>query len=91
MTRVGAHPCFFNSFRINFNAAPAFRLDCTRKSRTSPSLSTARHREWRDTVLMAPRERIDIAFVADNPGDWMCHCHILEHMAGAMMAVVRVT
>jgi FtsP/CotA-like multicopper oxidase with cupredoxin domain len=47
--------------------------------------------EWRDTVLMAPRERVDIAFVADNPGDWMFHCHVLEHQAGGMMAVVRVT
>ncbi|HEY7609055.1 MAG TPA: multicopper oxidase family protein [Alphaproteobacteria bacterium] len=46
--------------------------------------------EWRDTVLMNPRERVDIAFVADNPGDWMFHCHILEHQAGGMMAVVRV-
>lgn len=45
---------------------------------------------WRDTVLMNPRERVDIAFVADNPGDWMFHCHILEHQAGGMMAVVRV-
>jgi FtsP/CotA-like multicopper oxidase with cupredoxin domain len=47
-------------------------------------------REWQDTVLMAPRERIDIAFVADNPGDWMFHCHILEHQAGGMMGVIRV-
>ena len=39
---------------------------------------------------MAPRERVEIAFVADNPGDWMFHCHILEHMAGGMMGVVRV-
>jgi FtsP/CotA-like multicopper oxidase with cupredoxin domain len=46
--------------------------------------------EWRDTVLMNPKERVDIAFVADNPGDWMFHCHILEHQAGGMMAVVRV-
>jgi FtsP/CotA-like multicopper oxidase with cupredoxin domain len=38
-----------------------------------------RHKEWEDTVLMAPNERIEIAFVADNPGDWMIHCHILEH------------
>ena len=48
------------------------------------------HREWQDTVLMAPRERIEIAFVADNPGDWMYHCHILEHQAGGMMGVIRV-
>jgi hypothetical protein len=48
------------------------------------------HREWRDTVLMAPRERVDVAFVADNPGDWMFHCHVLEHQAGGMMGVIRV-
>ncbi len=50
-----------------------------------------RHREWQDTVLMAPRERVEIAFVADNPGDWMFHCHILEHQAAGMMGVIRVT
>jgi len=49
-----------------------------------------RHREWRDTVLMSPGERVEIAFVADNPGDWMFHCHVLEHQAGGMMGVVRV-
>lgn len=49
------------------------------------------HREWRDTVMVAPRETADIAFVADNPGDWMFHCHILEHLAGGMMSLVRVT
>jgi FtsP/CotA-like multicopper oxidase with cupredoxin domain len=48
------------------------------------------HQEWRDTVLMSPREEIEIAFVADNPGNWMFHCHILEHHAGGMMSVVRV-
>ncbi|MBI5276098.1 MAG: multicopper oxidase family protein [Burkholderiales bacterium] len=48
------------------------------------------HREWQDTVLMEPMERVEIAFVADNPGDWMFHCHILEHQEGGMMAVVRV-
>jgi FtsP/CotA-like multicopper oxidase with cupredoxin domain len=50
-----------------------------------------RFREWQDTVFMAPRERVDIAFVADNPGDWMLHCHILEHQEGGMMGVVRVS
>jgi FtsP/CotA-like multicopper oxidase with cupredoxin domain len=49
-----------------------------------------RYREWQDTVLMAPRERIEIAFVADNPGDWMFHCHILEHQDSGMMGVMRV-
>ena len=49
-----------------------------------------RYQEWQDTVLMAPEERVEIAFVADNPGDWMFHCHILEHQAAGMMATIRV-
>jgi len=47
-------------------------------------------REWADTVLLDPRSRAEIAFVADNPGNWMIHCHILEHQASGMMALVRV-
>lgn len=49
-----------------------------------------RYREWLDTVLIPPREQADIAFVADNPGGWMFHCHILDHQDGGMMAVIRV-
>ncbi len=49
-----------------------------------------RHREWQDTVLMKPRERVEIALLADNPGNWMFHCHVLEHQAGGMMGVIRV-
>lgn len=48
------------------------------------------HREWLDTVLLLAREKAEIAFVADNPGDWMFHCHILEHQAAGMMGTVRV-
>jgi FtsP/CotA-like multicopper oxidase with cupredoxin domain len=45
---------------------------------------------WMDTVLLDPESRAEIAFVADNPGDWMLHCHVLAHQASGMMAVVRV-
>ena len=45
---------------------------------------------WGDSVLLDPRSRAEIAFVADNPGDWMLHCHVLEHQATGMMALVRV-
>lgn len=48
------------------------------------------HREWRDTVLVGARENATVAFVADNPGDWMLHCHVLEHQAAGMMALLRV-
>jgi FtsP/CotA-like multicopper oxidase with cupredoxin domain len=50
-----------------------------------------RHREWLDTVLLAPRETAEIAFVADNPGDWLIHCHVLEHQASGMTVCLRVT
>jgi FtsP/CotA-like multicopper oxidase with cupredoxin domain len=45
---------------------------------------------WLDTVLLAADDRVEVAFVADNPGDWLFHCHVLEHMQAGMSAVVRV-
>ncbi len=39
---------------------------------------------WRDTILLGPRETKEVAFIADNPGRWMLHCHMLEHQAGGM-------
>ena len=47
-------------------------------------------RDLCDTTLIPPRESAEIAFVADNPGDWMIHCHVLEHQATGMMATYRV-
>ena len=44
----------------------------------------------RDTVLLHPDETVTIALVADNPGSWMFHCHILEHQESGMMAVVEI-
>ena len=48
-------------------------------------------RQWADTVLLDPQSRAEIAFVADNAGDWMLHCHVLEHQASGMSAIVRVS
>ncbi|WP_119274986.1 multicopper oxidase family protein [Taklimakanibacter deserti] len=39
---------------------------------------------YADTVLVLPKERIEIAFVA-AAGKWMFHCHILEHLETGMM------
>jgi FtsP/CotA-like multicopper oxidase with cupredoxin domain len=49
------------------------------------------HDVWGDTVLVRPRERVCVAFVADNPGDWMLHCHVMEHQVGGLMTIIRVT
>lgn len=48
------------------------------------------NRPWRDTFLLWPDMTAEIAFVADNPGQWMFHCHILEHQESGMMAVVDI-
>ena len=45
---------------------------------------------WHDTVLLAPREIVEVAFVADNPGDWMLHCHVVDHQVSGMMTLIRV-
>jgi FtsP/CotA-like multicopper oxidase with cupredoxin domain len=48
------------------------------------------HNQWADTVLMAPDDAVEIAFVADNPGDWMLHCHVTDHQMSGLMTVLRV-
>ena len=46
---------------------------------------------WRDTILMQPDATHEIAFVADNLGKWLLHCHMLEHAASGMMTWLEVT
>ncbi|HET6921358.1 MAG TPA: multicopper oxidase family protein, partial [Jiangellaceae bacterium] len=36
---------------------------------------------WTDTLNVAPGETYEVAFLADNPGVWMDHCHDLNHAA----------
>jgi FtsP/CotA-like multicopper oxidase with cupredoxin domain len=48
-------------------------------------------RQWGDTVLLAPKDTVDCAFVADNPGDWMLHCHVMDHQVSGLMTVLRVS
>jgi FtsP/CotA-like multicopper oxidase with cupredoxin domain len=52
-----------------------------------------------NTITLAPGQTADIAFTANNPGDWMFHCHILDHMnniddnvddMGGLVAMVHV-
>ncbi len=45
----------------------------------------------RDTILMHAGDAFDIVFIADNPGDWMLHCHMLGHQAAGMMTWLRVS
>ena len=42
----------------------------------------------KDSLLIGPSERYDLALVADNPGVWMVHCHMEHHMANGMMTLL---
>jgi manganese oxidase len=50
----------------------------------------------RNTVPVNPGEIIDIEFIADNPGVWIFHCHVLHHVTndnvepGGLIGVIQV-
>ena len=45
----------------------------------------------RDTYLMQPGEKKDLVFIAENPGLWLFHCHMLEHHAAGMGGVISIS
>ena len=40
---------------------------------------------WKDTVLVPAGQTVDILLEITNPGRWMAHCHIAEHIESGMM------
>jgi FtsP/CotA-like multicopper oxidase with cupredoxin domain len=40
--------------------------------------------------LLGKNERVRAAFVADNPGRWMYHCHVIEHLKTGLMGYIEV-
>lgn len=45
---------------------------------------------WKDTTLILPGETMNILVEMSNPGEWMAHCHIAEHLHAGMMLGFRV-
>lgn len=51
----------------------------------------------KDTVPVAPGERYDVEFVAEEAGTWIFHCHILHHVTnddlepGGLILALKVT
>ncbi|MDX1500418.1 MAG: multicopper oxidase family protein [Woeseiaceae bacterium] len=45
---------------------------------------------WKDTVLVPPDQTVDILVRMTNPGVWMAHCHIAEHLHAGMALTFRV-
>lgn len=48
------------------------------------------NRAWKDTVLVGRGDKVEIALDASNPGKWMAHCHISEHLTSGMMTGFEV-
>lgn len=45
---------------------------------------------WTDTALLLEGETMEVALVADNPGDWAFHCHVIEHQKTGLTGYLRV-
>ncbi len=52
-------------------------------------LPTENH-SWEDTVIIPVGSSVDLLIDASNPGDWLMHCHIAEHIASGMETVFHV-
>ncbi len=48
------------------------------------------YRTVEDTFDVGVRQVVRLLIQADNPGDWMSHCHILPHASNGMMTVLTV-
>jgi suppressor of ftsI len=44
-----------------------------------------RNMAWKDTAIIPVGSTIDILVDVTNPGKWMAHCHIAEHLHAGMM------
>jgi FtsP/CotA-like multicopper oxidase with cupredoxin domain len=45
---------------------------------------------WKDTTLVPAGATVDILLDPSNPGEWMAHCHIAEHLQAGMMFKFKV-
>jgi len=46
--------------------------------------------QWKDTTLVQAGDTVDILVDMSNPGTWMLHCHIPEHLESGMMTSFKV-
>lgn len=60
----------------------SFKVLSSSKRQVQPQIS--------DTYLIEADEKVQLGFVADNPGDWLLHCHIIEHQKTGMTSYLRV-
>jgi FtsP/CotA-like multicopper oxidase with cupredoxin domain len=46
--------------------------------------------QWKDTTMVRVGEKLEILVQMTNPGIWMNHCHIAEHLQSGMMMIFKV-
>ncbi|MCA9323877.1 multicopper oxidase family protein, partial [Candidatus Saccharibacteria bacterium] len=46
--------------------------------------------EWKDTITIPSGQTYELLVVMDNPGQWMLHCHIAEHLETGMATSFEV-
>jgi FtsP/CotA-like multicopper oxidase with cupredoxin domain len=46
---------------------------------------------WVDSQILGPSTTLTVEYTENNPGDWIYHCHVTDHMMGGMVGRYRVT
>ena len=73
-----------------------FSFAVARSRRIQRALVTAvngvpnQHLVWKDTVLVPTGFTTDVLLELSNPGKWMLHCHVAEHIETGMRMVFEV-
>lgn len=47
--------------------------------------------DWVDSQILGPSTTLTVEYTEDNPGDWLYHCHVVDHMAGGMVGWYKVS
>jgi len=76
VTHAMAHPIHFHGQRFLVIERNGLRTD---------------NLAWKDTAVLPAGESMDILLDLSNPGTWMFHCHIAEHLGTGMMGTLSVT
>lgn len=53
--------------------------------------ANGKYSPMKHTVIVPPMRSVTIEFLADEPGDWFFHCHILYHMMAGMARSFQYT
>jgi len=76
VTHAMAHPIHFHGQRF---------LVISRNDEPNTNLA------WKDTAVLPSGETMDILLELTNPGRWMMHCHVAEHLGTGMMGSFLVS